>query len=233
MIQYLIYAGPSSRDFGLFLSGSGTYGAPEKDLELTDVPGRNGSLIFDNHRFKNIEVTYPAFLYQNFDANMAGLRNFLLSKSGYQRLEDTYHPEEFRMALYAGPFEPDVGSFLRDGSLNLKFQCKPQRFLKSGEKAVTFTSSGSLYNPTLFSSRPLIRVYGSGTLMVGSTEVQVTSSPYPYIDIDCDVMDGYYGATNANQYLTLTEFPALSPGKTGVTIGTLTKVIVTPRWWML
>ena len=233
MIHYLIYAGWSSRDFGLFLSGSGTYAAPERDLELTDVPGRNGSLVFDNHRFKNIEVTYPAFLYQNFDANLAGFRNFLLSKSGYQRLEDTYHPEEFRMALYAGPFEPDVGSFLHDGSLNLKFQCKPQRFLKSGEKTVTFTSSGNIYNPTLFSSKPLIRVYGSGTLMVGSTEVQVASSPYPYIDIDCDTMDGYYGSSNANQYLTLTEFPSLPPGKTGVTIGTLTKVIVTPRWWML
>lgn len=40
------------------ISGYGTYGAPERDVEMVAIPGRNGDLIFDNGRFTNAEVYY-------------------------------------------------------------------------------------------------------------------------------------------------------------------------------
>lgn len=235
MIHYLIFGGKSSRDFGIFLSGNGTFNAPERDLSFTQVPGRNGDLVFDNGRFKNVELAYPAFLFKSFPENFSAFRNFLLSRRGYQRLEDTYHPEEFRMALFTGPLEPEMGSFLRDGSFTVKFNCKPQRFLKSGEEKQTFTSGGSLFNPTPFEASPLVRVYGSGILCIGSEVLSVSTHSFPYIDIDCDMMDAFYGSANANSCITLysQRFPVLSPGKNGVSLTGFTKVEITPRWWIV
>jgi len=235
MINYFLYAGKSSRDFALFISGDGTYDAPERDYEFLDVPGRSGSLVVDNKRFKNVTLKYPAFISRNFPDGFEAFRNYMLSLTGYQRLEDTYHPDEFRKALFKGPLEPDVSAFLRDGQFDIEFECMPQRFLKSGEKTYTFTKAGTITNPTYYESKPVIRCYGAGKLGVGSSYITVASHPFDYIDIDCDVMDAYCGSSNANSYITLsgTDFPTLPAGQTGISIGKLTKVEIIPRWWRI
>ena len=57
MTGYFVFGGKFSKDYGLYVSGSGTFNAPERDVELVEVPGKNGSLVLDNGRFKNITVT--------------------------------------------------------------------------------------------------------------------------------------------------------------------------------
>ena len=46
--QYLSFAGKSSKDFLLYLSGPGVYDSPAADVESTSVPGRNGDIITEN-----------------------------------------------------------------------------------------------------------------------------------------------------------------------------------------
>ncbi len=52
------------------LSGSGTYGAPERDVEAIAIPGRSGDLIFDNGRFTNAEVFYDIGWAQGFGGEL-------------------------------------------------------------------------------------------------------------------------------------------------------------------
>lgn len=138
MRNYFIYAGRDSRDFGVYISGQGTFGAPQKAYEFLSIPGRNGAVIGPERRLENATLTYECFIYKDFDTNIAAFRTFLLSLDGYQRLEDSYHPDEYRMAVYTGPFEPEVTSKNNAGSFSLVFSCKPQRFLLSGESEFTF-----------------------------------------------------------------------------------------------
>ena len=51
------YDGRSSIDFGMVISGSGTFGAPQRDVEMVPVLGRNGDLIIDNGRYLNTMLT--------------------------------------------------------------------------------------------------------------------------------------------------------------------------------
>ena len=234
-MTHLVFNGKSTRDFGVWISGLGTWGAPERDVEHVEVPGRNGDLTFDNGRFKNITVPYEAFIPRRFDECFGAFRAFLVSSAGYHRLEDDYHPDEYRMAEYYEAIEPDVGTLNRSGKFTLSFYCKPQRFLKSGEKAVTFTSAGQIYNPTLFASKPLLRVYGTGSFGIGSETVTI-SSANTYTDIDCDIKDAFKGTTNCNGNITLSsgDFPVLNPGFNGVSLGTgITKIEITPRWYTI
>lgn len=262
MRNYFILDGVDSRDFGVYLSGQGTFGAPSKAYTYHDVPGRNGSIIGTEKRFNNIEVTYPAFIYTNFKQNISDLRNFLLTRDGYVRLEDTYNRDEYRLVSYAGAFEPDVTKRNDAGSFDITFNCMPQRWLASGETKSEATFSMTLTNPTQFRSKPLVRVYGYGYLFFPAPPgfnrvLDVAISDYSalnltYIDIDCETMQAYNGDTLLNQYVTVyveldgqgnrdyaVDYPTLPPGTStvskwsGVSFDHISKFEIIPRWWKL
>lgn len=253
----IFFNGKSLADFGVHCSGDGVFNSPEKDFETVEVPGRNGDLHIFNERFKNVDLTYKAFIIGDnwpsnygkdhyddarsdkgidFRARMRSLRGWLMYPNGYCRLEDTYHPDEFRKALFKGPLETEA-VYLQAGEFDLTFNCMPQRFLKSGEFSSTYTSATTLFNPTLFESRPFVRVYGKGDLTIGNQSIIILSTyPNSYIDIDCDIQDAYYGSTNCNKYITLVdgEFFKLGVGETDITLGSgISKIELTPRWWTI
>lgn len=233
MRNYLTFGSISTSSYGCYISGGGTFNAPEREYELIDVPGRDGALVGLEKRFMNVDVKYPAFIASNFDTNIANLRSALLSQVGYQKLTDTYHTDEFRKALFTGDIEVDV-DHLRAGQFDLVFNCKPQRFLNSGETKTTITSAnGSITNPTLFNSQPLITVFGYGDLYVNSQKITI-ENVYDSVSIDSEMVDCYSGAYNANHAVTFqgNEFPVLVPGANATTkANTITKIEITPRWW--
>lgn len=232
MRNYFTFDSTTSTSFGVYISGSGTFSAPERAYNLINIPARNGALVGLDKRFENIEVTYPAFSYT--PAQIASFRAFLLSHEGYFRLEDTYNPNEFRMAMYAGPFEAEMTQKLDAGSFPVIFNCKPQRFLKTGETVQTFTANGTITNPTRFPSQPLLKVYGKGTVGIGSTTITISNADGSYMFIDCEMMDCYYNGISQNNYVSFSgnDFPVLASGSNGITLGgSVTKVEITPRWW--
>ena len=237
MRNWLIFDDENSKDYGVYISGMGTYNAPARDIESISIPGRNGDLTIDHGRYENVIVTYPAFIYDNFDANISAFRNMLLTRSGYYRLEDSYHPDEYRRARYNGAFNADVVDTHRAGEFDISFDCYPQRFLKSGEEAISFTSNGVLFNKEITTALPLIRAYGSsGSLTIGSVAISISGAD-TYTDIDCELMEAYKDTLDVskNNTLTLTNgvFPSLVPGTNNISFTGFSRVEIRPRWWKL
>ena len=232
MRNFFFFDNKDSRDFGVYISGQGTFSAPARSYNVVQIPNRSGDLLGIGSRLENVSLTYPAFIYRDFETNLAALRAFLLAHEGYFKLQDTYHPDEYRKAYFPGPFEPEVTSRNNAGSFDLTFICKPQRFLVSGDDTKTFTANGSIINPTLFNAQPLIRIYGTGTVEIGTQEIDI-SSANEYTDIDCELMDCFKGVVNKNQYVyfNTNDFPVIPPGESGITLDGVTKVEITPRWW--
>lgn len=240
---YFTFDGVSSKDFGVFINGNKTFNSPQRIVTMQTIPGRNGELVVDEGRYGNMEHSYAAFIFKDFKPNVSGLANYLSTKVGYHRLEDSYHPDEFYHAMFVAGLDVDAGSELDVGVFTLTFNRKPQRFLKSGERVVVFerpnntsgTISRTIFNPTRQVSAPLIRVYGTGTVGVGNMTIQVTSNP-GYIDLDCDMEDAFMESTNCNGNIKMLsdDFPTLQPGNTGIALGSgITKIEITPRWWRL
>lgn len=230
--EYLTFDGTSSRDFEVWISGNGTFDAPERDVESIAIPGRNGDLHIDNGRFQNIPITYPAFISKDFKHNFDAFKAFMLSKRGYKRLEDSYHPEYYRMAVYKSAISPTMAPLNRMGSFDVIFDCDPRRFLKSGDRSLTFTAGASLKNPTLFDAKPLIRAYGTGYFIISGIRVNITTAN-EYTDVDCELQEAYKGTTNCNGNITLVngEFPILKSGINTIVISGLSRLDITPRWW--
>ena len=212
----LIVDGKSLADFGVHVSGTGVFNSPERDYEVVEVPGRSGDLLFSKNRYKNYELTYPAFVLYHFREKIAELRAFLLSRKGYVRIEDTYHPDEFRLGYFQGPLEFDP-ILLTGSEFEIKFNVKPQRFLKYGETVQTFappavdlTRTFTINNPTYFESKPLIKIYRTTTsldpststdivhkLEIGNCGLNIMETGTTNIIIDSELMD-VHDETNLN-----------------------------------
>lgn len=180
------FGGVSSRNYGVYITGEAVYNAPEREVEMITIPGRNGALALDKGRFENIEVTYPAGIYADnetdFAAAISALRNYLCSKTGYVRLSDEYNPNEYRMAVYKSGLEAEPAQ-LRAAEFDIVFECQPQRYLTSGETEVTVASGNTLTNPTPFDSHPLLKLSGYGNIHIGSSTIGVASSVPLQVDL--------------------------------------------------
>lgn len=176
----LVFDGEDSRNYGVYITGEAVYNAPARDVEMVSIPGRNGSFALDNGRFENIEVSYPAGIFAETEADFAqaisDFRNLLCSRNGYVRLTDDYNPNEYRMAIYKSGLEVEPAQ-LKAGEFNIVFDCKPQRFLTSGETAQAVADGETLTNPTLFGSSPLIRCKGYGQIAFGGAPIKVEAIP--------------------------------------------------------
>lgn len=237
MMHFFTFAGKSSHDFGISISGEATYNSPERKFDEISVPGRSGTLIIDEDAFKNIPVKYPAFIIKDMPQRISDFANYMQSFAGYQRIEDTYHPDTFRMGQYKGGLEVKTQGYMnRMGEFDIEFNCKPQRFLKSGEIIQSFSANGSLYNNSRYDAKPLLRVYGSGAGTVGLGSYIITISQIDeYMDIDCEIMDAYKGVANCNSYVSFNaDSIKLHSGTNGITFtGGITKVDIKPRTYII
>lgn len=228
------FNGTNSAEFGVYVSGEGTFNSPELDTVSYSIPGRNGDLIVSNNRYKNVIVTYPAFIRTNFSENAEGARAWLLHPQGYCRLQDDYHPYEYRLAKFSGPLDFDMRFLNKSGTCDISFDCKPQRFLTSGEEISTISSRGYIMNPTQFDALPLIKIIGSGegVLTVGDCTVSFSAID-EFVMLDCDLQNAYKDTENKNSTMT-GSFPKLVSGQTDISwSGGITALEITPRWWTL
>lgn len=234
----IMFNGVSSQDYHIQVEHPPGYDFPERDYEIVHVPGRNGDIVLDKGSYQNKDRSYEIAIgsEDRFFPEMANdISEWLHSAVGYARLEDSYEPEYYRMAMYKE--ENDIENILfHAGRATIKFNCKPQRFLKSGDISIKVSSGDVLKNPTRQEAAPIITVYGYGTglLNVGGYVVNI-SSIATAVTINSEIQDCYNGAVNRNYTITLGNgYPKLKKGENEISFsGGITSVEVIPKWWTL
>ena len=176
-IGYFTLDGHDTTEWGIGLSGTGVWDAPARKGESISVPGRNGNIWVDDGSFENILVTYPCWMPEGFDSNIDDFRAYLsLHSDDYYVLTDTYHPNEYRLGRYAGPFSSVPGTRNITGRFDVVFDCQPLRYLTLYSTWIalspTFCNTGGVFtpnwsetNPTRFSVMPVLKVSGTPTYL--------------------------------------------------------------------
>lgn len=232
----LIYDGVSSRDIGVTVEGFPGAVMPQKDLEVTTIPGRNGALVYDYGTYANYSQKYT--IHWREVGRSARIAEWL-QKAGYHRLEDSFHPEHYRMA-YVSTNQSLNNRMQVLQQMQASFECKPQWFRKNGDLPTTVSTSGAVLLNTGMDALPLITVSGSGTgtLTIGECVITLNSIPSSGIVIDSDLQDAY--SPNKLQNLNSSiiakdnKFPILKRGKNTVSFTDGVKSVkIIPRWWDL
>ena len=244
------FNGISTADLGLIVQFSPSYKFPEREYETLHIPGRNGDLVVDKGSFQNVERTYSlAKVFkqgEKFVSSANAIVTWLHSANGYARLEDSYEPDYYRMAMYKS--DGEMNNYYDEATvLEVTFECKPQRYLISGEKIVEVPDGQSLTikNPTGFDASPVIKFDiangASPVITVGDNTMTLTpiTDGYPHtIVIDCENMECYDPNSNklynSNLILNSGSFPVLKGNSdTTISITNATNLSIQPRWWTL
>ena len=206
----LIFGGVDSSEYGIYITGQAVFNAPKRAVELIDVPGRNGAIAQDQGYYENITVTYPAGTFakspEDFREKLSAFRNAIISQKGYQKLEDSYHPEEYRMGLYASGLEVDAVHMNQAGQFELEFNCKPQRWLSVGSLPIPVDSGDFLINPTPFDAGPLLEIEGYGDIAFNGYEISLADGDVGVVEIIPRDVEEYPGNQAKSYYMDTSLF---------------------------
>ena len=227
--------GIDAQSAGIYLQKPIVFSEAVPNIESKTIPGRNGDLIFETGSYKNRSGSVSCFcLQEDVETAVSSAGRFLMRKKGYRRLETSDDPNHYWMARVEN--SPQMEMRIRVlAPFDISFDCKPQRFLKSGENAVVFTASGSLSNQYGQVALPLITLYGqgAGTLTIGSCVVEVIGLD-EVLYLDSDTQNAYNNNGNQNMNINAPTFPTLPDGETQIAFsGGIERVEIVPRWWTL
>ena len=208
---------------------------PVRKMSVVQIAGTNREFVDMEYAWEAYDQTYTLFVGDGSeDCTEEALIDIakVLYKEGWQTLVDDYDDEHYRLAYYKGGLDAE-NRYTRLAKFDVTFRCRPERFLNSGNTAVSCTSGEAITNPTTYSSKPLIKITGSGngTLTVGETTMSFTNI-VDYLYIDCDKMDVYRLPTENRNSLMTGEFPVLKAGNNIIAFtGGITACEITPKWW--
>lgn len=238
MSGYFIYNGVKSLDLGIYVRGDSTYVMPSPNIKRTNIPNRNGDLLDTYGNYPNVNVVYHCSAEaQDINTVLADIANAWLSVVRYARLTDTYHPNIYRLGFITSTLNPDAykpnnGLPHRVINFDITFNCKPQKYLLSGEEEITLSGTSTINNPTSFKSSPLLKLTGTGSIIINQQQIQVLEN-VGEITVDCETMDAY---SNGTSYNSIVHMPlddvVLVPGNNDISVSGLTAKMM-PRWWRL
>ena len=172
MSDYFIFDDIDTRNFeNVYVSFDNVDRSPKRVYQAVNIAGRNGAFYIDEGRYEDVEHVYHiAALSKEAGSNLI---NALSSKVGHYRLEDSFNSDEFYSAVFTSGAEPKISSTRDKNTFKVTFTRKPQRWLKSGETAVTVSSGGTINNPTLFEAKPVIKFRGYGDIVLSGQTIAV------------------------------------------------------------
>ena len=248
--------GIDARSAGIQLQAPIEFSEAVPVVEAQTIPGRNGDLIWETGSYENRSGSASCFcLQKDVEKAISSAGRFLMGKKGYRRLETSDDPDHYWLARVEN--SPQIAMRLRTlAPFEIGFDCKPQRFLKSGENPIVFNNDLSaeilsngikltIFNQYGFDALPLIKVYffedAPGDYLYFSNEsgkkweIFIENSN-GHIYLDCDTQNAYNESGSMNTKIKCKEFPVFSLGETVITTefaDCVKKVEIIPRWWEL
>ena len=234
----IFFNGVSSEELGIVVEHPPNYEIAKRRYETIQVPGRNSDIIIDNNCFDNVDRIYDIAIGQeggDFTVFASRMADWLSSGSGYCRLEDTYEPEYYKMAVMSDPGEV-INILQQAGRTTVTFNRRPERFLKMGERFVEVYNGSILTNPTKYTAKPIIEVSGSGSgsITVGRRTIEIRNLVDGFI-IDSELQEAYSDGINQNDNVIATNgLPILDAGENVISYsGGIKSVKISPRWWTI
>jgi len=233
---------------GVVIQTPPLYEFPAKRVSTIQIQGRNGDIIMDKNSYENVLRSYNiASVFragETFVSRARELVDWLTSTNGYARLEDSYEPLYFRLAMYrAGGRFPNY--FDKATAIKIDFECKPQRFLITGETPEDLDDATwvNIVNTTNYVALPEITINGEDVKLEFSdtedgtiiSDITIQGEVVNGV-IDSELQDSYDDTEYLNNRTIMTNgFPKLYPGDNWVRVTStvFASAVIKPRTWVL
>lgn len=133
-----------SRDYGIYISGAGTFAEPARKGQFASVPGRNGDVYLDGGAYENVIVTYPAFMapadgeygqvygrwgdmrvaWSYFIERLKTIKEYVYIGDSYMTFPDNPF-SVWRKGLLIDEINPQISAAIKTATFDLSFNCEP------------------------------------------------------------------------------------------------------------
>lgn len=216
------FKGINSNDFNTSIDRMDIMPRAERREESVSVPGRDGDFTVSDDTYNTIPYTITC--RWGLDITLRDINTWLNGNGDLIRSIEADKKYKARVSgilnqeFFSGYWRADVLFIVQP----FIYEVEPE--------TVTFEMSGMINNPGTRFSLPIIKAYGAGTLMIGDTELVISSTPgEDYVVINSEIEEAYYGTNNRGNKVS-GKFPRLEPGLTEITLDGLTKVEIQGNW---
>lgn len=220
----LSFKGTHVSTFGTVLTAP-IFKRAKKNTSIMQIEGSDKSFRED-YGYSSYSIKAKIYL-----SNNANLDSFIAWLSGSGQLIIDEDPNKYVMAYIDE--EVQIERVLKGSNVKVAdvefLVLDPFRYVLS-ETDTTLTSSGTYTNNGTIFSEPLLKLTGSGTVILTiGTQSFTYVFDTPFVYIDCKSKDAYYSSTYKNRRMT-GDFPVLNIGSNAISwTGTLTQLVITPR----
>ena len=228
------YKGTRSNDMHLRVLNDIEFASPTRDVELVQVPGRDGDLVMDNGRFNSVVRSIPCRLEAprgvDVETCINEINNWLIDDG---RFHDFSWDNDPRF-VYQARVEGEVVShrmLSRFGKSVLKFRMHPIKLLKSSLTELPVTQGMNVSNPFSVDGNPRLVIRGSGNIVVN---IDGRPLRLERIGGGCIVDSATQTITDLSGNITqfdrmFSPFPVLTPGDNQITFPNNVQVSITTR----
>lgn len=226
-MPFFIFNNISSIDMGIIVNKLPPIIKANRDIELIEVPGRDGFITQDLGTYRGIPKAVECSIK---DTANIDLISSWLTGSG----EVIFSNEDDRKYKAVIKNQIDFNKVLRIfRSFIVQFECHPYKYSLNNEVIIINENNAKIFNSSSI-SKPIIKVFGSGdvTLMINNKNITLKGI-VDNVTLDSEMMDCYKGIELKNNTMT-GEFPLLAPGFNNISwVGNITKLEITPNWrWL-
>ena len=221
----IIFKNKSSKDFNITVESIGRRQRAEEEIEIHDIPYRDGVLTTRSGKYKTYERSIGIAVK---DQQAISKVNAWLTGSG--RLETSIDEGGFFKAECINGLEYSR-IIRRWNRFYASFLIQPFFYLYLGEVPIELDGPSTIFNPGTHYSEPLIKIIGSGdiTLNINDRFIELEAIG-PSITIDSDLQIVYRDTQNLDHKME-GDFPIFKIGENNISWeGNLTRLEMVPRW---
>lgn len=186
---------------------------PERNVNEIAIPGRDGDLTIDYGTYKPIIFSMTCtFLNTVTGITIDDIMTWL---DGYDNLTLSWQSDRSYKAKLINKIDIEQ-SLITFGEFPLIFKAQPFGYTTSNPLNTFTTTPTSIFNSCTKDSRPVIKVYGNGTIILTVNTTNITlNSVVDYVTVDSDLMDCYKDTVLQNNNM-IGGFPVLAVGTNNI-----------------
>jgi len=221
MYSYFIWKGINSLDKNIIVNKCPDFQIPDSNITKTPpIPGRDGFLTLNDGTYQGTIKTCECSLD---NGDLSDICTWLTG-SGEVIFSNEHDKKYLATIINKVPFVKIIPIF---HTFIIQFECQPHKYSLNND-VITLDAPGTIFNIGSVNSKPIIKIYGSGTitLTINDTIISLTNIA-DYVVIDSDLIDCYKDTELKNNDMT-GEFPELEPGINNISwVGTVSKIEIT------
>ncbi|MFL8968891.1 hypothetical protein ACKA04_02355 [Helcococcus kunzii] len=220
----ITFNGKKDEEFGVVFDSFPLIKEGEKRVKEVIIAGRDEPLRVEDGSIGNSMATFSGHVIEK------SWEDFLswISEPGKLIFDDS--SKYYRNATFSNISKQNIVDDLIYFTLGVSLSA--YSYLISGDTVKKGNSSVNLQNPTSYKSYPLIKIIGSGEIILslnGKPKLTIKNvKDMVYIDSELDYV---YSDTGSMDNLSIGNVPVLNPGDNYITLkGTVSSIEITPRW---